>query len=170
MSGIMRARSRGFLGSEFNNFLYAPIGVDQHGENLSVVSALARLDLDPWKEAAKLAKLPGNLATQNLSALIVALQEIPSARQDPGKIAARLVALLPGTRNMEVTRTLAVGVPKTMVVSPPTFYVFLCAFAIMIAIQLMMHSVQPPASPPIPHVTSSILHSNSSLRTQVPPD
>jgi heme oxygenase len=31
---------------------------------VSVLSALARLDVDPWLEAAKLAQLPGETATQ----------------------------------------------------------------------------------------------------------
>ena len=43
------------LGSEFDDFLYAPIGEDRNGMLLSVLSALARLDIDPWQEAAKLA-------------------------------------------------------------------------------------------------------------------
>ena len=31
---------------------------------LSVLSALARLDIDPWQEAAQLAGLPGETATR----------------------------------------------------------------------------------------------------------
>src|SRR5271156_2665800 len=99
MTEIMRARSPGFLGPEFNDFLFAPIGADRNGGYLSVVSALARLDLDPWAEAAKLAKLPVEIATQKLSSL---LQEVPLARQDPGQIAARLVALLPRGLNAKI--------------------------------------------------------------------
>jgi len=41
-----------FLGEEFNPFLFAFIGTDRAGGQLSVVSALARLDLDAWAEAA----------------------------------------------------------------------------------------------------------------------
>jgi hypothetical protein len=41
------------LGPEFENFLFAPIGEDSNGMVLSVLSALARLDIDPWQEAAK---------------------------------------------------------------------------------------------------------------------
>jgi hypothetical protein len=47
------------LGSEFDNFLFASIGESRNGMLLSVLSALARLDLDPWQEAAELARLPG---------------------------------------------------------------------------------------------------------------
>ncbi len=80
MAEAMQARSAGFLGPEFNEFLFAPIGADRNGAYLSVVSALARLDLDPWAEAAKLAKLPIEIATQKLSSLIAALPDIPAAR------------------------------------------------------------------------------------------
>ena len=46
-------------GSEFNDFLFAPIGEDRNGMSVSVLSGLARTDVDPWKEAASLAQLPG---------------------------------------------------------------------------------------------------------------
>jgi hypothetical protein len=83
------------LGSEFDNFLFAPIREDGNGMLLSVISALARLGLDPWEEATNLAALPGEVATKRLVSLMVALPGGPSAHQDAGAIAARLNALLP---------------------------------------------------------------------------
>ena len=62
---------------------------------LSVLSALARLDVDPWEEADKLARLPGETATQRLASLIAGLPDWPSMHIDPRTIAARLIALLP---------------------------------------------------------------------------
>ena len=53
-----------FVGSQFNDFLYAPIGADRNEMPLSVLSALARLDIDPWKEAAELSELPTDTATR----------------------------------------------------------------------------------------------------------
>ena len=50
------------LGPEFNDFLFASIGADATGTYITVVSALARLDLDPWAEAAKLSRMPKTLA------------------------------------------------------------------------------------------------------------
>jgi hypothetical protein len=38
------------LGTEFDDFLFAPIGEDRNDMPLSVLSALARLDIDPWQE------------------------------------------------------------------------------------------------------------------------
>jgi hypothetical protein len=83
------------LGSEFDDFLLAPIGDDNNGMLLSVLSALARLDVDPWEEAAALARLPGDAATRKLTSLLAALPAGPSARPDSATIAARLIPLLP---------------------------------------------------------------------------
>jgi hypothetical protein len=53
--------------SEFNDFLFAPIGEQENETPLSVLSALARLDVDPWQEASRLAQLPKYQAIQDLS-------------------------------------------------------------------------------------------------------
>jgi hypothetical protein len=92
---MTRSASAFVFGSEFDDFLFAPIGEDRNGMLLSVLSALARLDVDPWQEAAELARLPGHVATQRMASLIAALPDWPSTQPDPGTIAARLVALLP---------------------------------------------------------------------------
>lgn len=63
---------------------------------LSVLSALARQDVDPWREAAQLARLPGVQATRRLSLRIEALPGRSSAVVDPAALAARLLKLLPG--------------------------------------------------------------------------
>jgi hypothetical protein len=83
------------LGSEFDAFLFAPVGADGHGALLSVLSALARLNLDPWQEAAKLSLLPRDVATRRLASLIAVLPDEASAPMDCPTIAARLIALLP---------------------------------------------------------------------------
>jgi len=83
------------LGSEFNDFLFAPIGNDRNDMPLSVLSALARLDVDPWQEAAALARLPRETAAQRLASSIASLPEWSSAHLEHGTIAARLIALLP---------------------------------------------------------------------------
>jgi hypothetical protein len=46
------------LGREFDDFLFAPVGEDRNGTLLSVISALTRLDVDPWQEAVSLAHMP----------------------------------------------------------------------------------------------------------------
>ena len=83
------------LPREFDDFLYAPIGAEGDGMVLSVLSALARLDLDPWREAANLARLPGETATERLASLVAKLPDGQSPHREPGSIAVRLIALLP---------------------------------------------------------------------------
>jgi hypothetical protein len=92
---MTRSASASLLASEFDSFLFAPIGEERNGMLLSVLSALARLDVDPWQEAAKLALLPAETATQRLASLITSLPDGSSIDRDPTTIAARLIALLP---------------------------------------------------------------------------
>lgn len=80
---------------EFDNFLYAVIGEDKHGMLLSVLSALARQNIDPWQEAAKLARLPVKIATCELASLIAALPIGQSPCLEFETTADRLIALLP---------------------------------------------------------------------------
>ncbi|MGB7100358.1 MAG: hypothetical protein WBD95_16555, partial [Xanthobacteraceae bacterium] len=68
--------------SEFDNFLFAMIGEDRNEMPLSVLSALARLDIDPWQEAAELARVPRETATQRLALSIAALPDGSSAHLD----------------------------------------------------------------------------------------
>ena len=62
---------------------------------LSVVSALARLGIDPWQEAARLSDLPRHLAAETMERLIGQLPGGRWNRSDSARIAARLVELLP---------------------------------------------------------------------------
>jgi hypothetical protein len=92
---MTRSASLSPLGPEFDAFLFAPIGEDRNGMRLSVLSALARLDVDPWQQAGELAQLPRETATQKLASLIASLPDGPSGHPDAGTIAVRLIALLP---------------------------------------------------------------------------
>ena len=47
------------IGPEFDEFLCAPIGADRNGTGLSVLSALARLNVDPCKKPRALRECPG---------------------------------------------------------------------------------------------------------------
>jgi hypothetical protein len=111
--GMSRSVCASLLGPEFDGFLYAPLGEERNGMPLSVLSALARLQVDPWQEATKLAGLPGAIATERLASLIVLVPNEPSLHRDPDAIAARLVALLPCRTNSDAAplKTL-IGVGK----------------------------------------------------------
>lgn len=92
----MGLRAKYSLGhSEFNEFLFASIGEEKTGSDLTVLSALARLGLDPWKEAARLTALPKEAATSALTATIARLPEGAWKASESRLIAVRLVDFLP---------------------------------------------------------------------------
>ena len=95
MAAVIRSSGTSALAPEFDNFLFAPIGEEQNGMALSVVSALARLNIDPWQEAVNLAQLPRITATRRLASLIATLPDRPRTHLDPEANAARLIAWLP---------------------------------------------------------------------------
>ena len=83
------------LRTDFDAFLFAPIGDDTNGMPLTLLSVLARLGIDPWEEAADLAQLPLEPALQRLtSRLEAAPNSRPASPADTVNIATRLIALL----------------------------------------------------------------------------
>jgi hypothetical protein len=97
------------LSPAFNDFLFATVCEERNETPLSVISALARLDLDPWSEAAELARLPADGAARRLSTLLAGVANLSSTLPDHETIAARLVALLPASANATVPLSLPEG-------------------------------------------------------------
>ena len=93
------------LGSEFDNFLYASIGDEPNGPLLSLASALARIGLDPWTEAASLARMPKERAKERLTSLIASLPVGSITSRPPEATAAQLVALLPRSGGVNISAT-----------------------------------------------------------------
>lgn len=91
--------------SQYNDFLFASIsldtgsagegGVESHGDDLTVLSALSRLDVDPWREAARLSDLSRDEAAGALAATLARLPDASWKAADAPANAARLVAMLP---------------------------------------------------------------------------
>lgn len=133
------------LGSEFDDFLFAPIRDDGNGMLLSVISALARLDLDPWQEATKLAGLPEETATQRLTSLIAALPEGLSSHLASRTIAARLIALLPRSAAPDVTWRRTPHSADDVKKLRTGAYLFAVFFIITLAAQWIVASQQPPS-------------------------
>lgn len=138
------------IGPEYNAFLYAAIGADANGTVLSVLSAMARMNLDPWQEARDLAELSAKAAARRLASLIAAVPGGPSDPDEPGMIAARLVKLLPSQ-----TRSILPPLPphkellglKAVVQSKTALYVVLGLIALVLA-TTWFRSRQPPSAPP----------------------
>ena len=130
------------LGSEFDAFLFAPVGEERNGMLLSVVSALARLDVDPWQEAAKLARLPAEAATRRLTSLLTALPDVVPPRRDPGTIAARLIGLLPHSAEPDRPPDPVGAGGKT---KSSTTFIWAILMMLFLAAQWIAATHQPPA-------------------------
>ena len=92
---MTKTHSLFLFGHEFDEFLSASIGEEENGMDLSVMSALARRNVDPWHEAARLSLLPRDVATQELCVMIAELRPGGPNRASPRSIAERLIAPLP---------------------------------------------------------------------------
>jgi hypothetical protein len=81
--------------SRYNDFLFAPICEDADGMRLSVLSALARMDVDPWEEATKLAAMPKAIAQSTLISTLELLSGRRWKSSEAELVAKRLIQLLP---------------------------------------------------------------------------
>ena len=131
------ATSPFFRDPSFDPFLFASVGEERNGMLLSVVSALARLDLDPWFEAASLSRLSASAATDRLTAL---LSSPPSSlvKAPVHATIVGLVKLLPKPAESESWSPSAVvrqTVTKKSKMSWPLSVYFILAFAMMWAAQ-----------------------------------
>lgn len=140
------------IGPEYNNFLYATIGAEANGSALSVLSAMARMNLDPWREAANLAELSAKAAAGRLSAMIATLPGAQAASDEPGAIAARLVKLLPqGRISAPLPQPSGLNLPPylqaiTKVLSAKSaLYVIVLLLALMLGVKWFGANRAPPA-------------------------
>jgi len=129
------------IGREFDEFLGAPIRDDVNGTTLSILSALARLDVDPWREATSLARMPREAAAERLTALIDALPREPASAIAWQTSAADLVALLPKSKTPNVRSSdeafAATGLREQQIVMA------FGAFAIMMLIVFAISALSP---------------------------
>ena len=128
---------------QFDGFLFALVGEDQKGMQVSVLSALARLGVDPRQEAQELAGLSENFARERLDALIARLPGVPSLIDDHRAIAERLIALLPQSAGVRTPT----GTPEasgSMEARIRIFAFALLAIAVLIG-QMLVSGQEPPA-------------------------
>jgi hypothetical protein len=133
------------LGPEFEPFLFAVVCNEGNGMPLTLVSVIARSGADPWKEAARIAKLPRDAALEVLARMI------PEGGADGAAIAARLFALLPVAR-----QKLFIPVVASKTVAPrwspvvPVIIALLLGLAIVSALMKTSHSDAGPHEAPAP--------------------
>lgn len=82
------------LRTDLNDFLFTTIADDPNGPHVTMLSVLARTGVDPWMEAAGLAALSRENATQKLVLLLAGVPNGPAPGDDTANLVARLVAQL----------------------------------------------------------------------------
>jgi hypothetical protein len=82
------------LESQYDAFLFASV-CETDEMTLSVLSVLARHDVDPWQEAARLAQLARDQAVNSLASKIWKSDSERWSAPEASILAARLIELLP---------------------------------------------------------------------------
>jgi hypothetical protein len=147
------------LGSEFDDFLFALIGEDRNGMPLSVVSMLARMELDPWVVAASLADLPAETAARKLAAWLDVLPDPTLKPAGPDSRATRLIALLPPRTNPNAPPPLAGTASVTAARRPALIKAILVAIYMILSlgIQFVIARREPPAGTELIHAPASAI-------------
>ncbi|OOY16183.1 hypothetical protein [Thioclava sp. DLFJ4-1] len=115
-------------------FLYASVGEDRNGSIVTVLSALARLDLDPWEVTAELVSSGREAAVSRLSTLLSRCRDVPALATENGEVARTLAPLLPDPAPAAVSFSDAMS--KGIVFSPGT--ILAAAVVIGILIQVFL--------------------------------
>jgi hypothetical protein len=144
---MARGASGSALGNQFDDFLFASVR-DDANQPLSVLSALARLDLDPWQMAAKLAALPKTAAAQTLASMFADLPDCPADRE---AVARHLVAFLPNQSGAQVAPTVPTA-PGSQPAAPSFGFMLICVVSVlaMLSVQIFLENRPSPAPAPEP--------------------
>jgi len=141
------------LRTDLNDFLFAPIARDVNGISLTVLSALARLGVDPWTEAADLADISRDSATEKLTMLLAGVPNGPSPGADTATLAAHLVALLHTLPKPRVS-TAAAALSRAAVTPQPRRVRLAIYYLFALIFMLVGHWVVTSTSAPTPAETS----------------
>jgi hypothetical protein len=83
------------LNARYEEFLFAQVCEETNGMRLSVLSALARMNVDPWEEATRLAAMPKAIAEKTLLSILDLVSGKSWKSPEAAAVVARLVRLLP---------------------------------------------------------------------------
>jgi hypothetical protein len=129
--------------SEYNAFLFAAVGEEAVGLPLTVLTALSRLGIDPWQEAARLADLPRDVAAHAFAATIAKLPEGDWKASDAETIAARLIGCLPTHSAPPIPSSPVGRVVRGTMKKNATVSTWLVWGALLVAVFLVMQYLQP---------------------------
>ena len=130
------------LRPDLDKFLFATVGDEINDVPLSMLSALTRIGVDPWKEAGRLSSLARPEAVEQLARLITEVpgrfRPLPEARA----IAGSLVGLLPRHDASRVsTAQIQIGsrFPKPRLPRASSFWVVCFVFAAAALLSALAH-------------------------------
>ncbi len=158
------------LSARYDDFLFAPVCEDANGMRLSVLSALARMNVDPWEEATRLAAMPKAIAEKTLLSILDLVSGKSWKSPEAAAIAARLVRLLPqpgeaGAANTAAgTANAATGPAKASAQRTNYWWVWL-GFWLVMSFMMPHHQAATPNAGAAPSESGAPLHVTSK-----PPD
>lgn len=124
---------------EMDRFLFASVGEEEKGIPLSVLSALARLGLDPRNEAARLSHLTSKAAASRLGRLLARLPNRPWTPSEIRRVASKLVELLPAAPVSGKNEQQATSAPNGKLSPTSLPRLILLALAGALAIGMVVH-------------------------------
>jgi len=157
------------LNTRYEDFLFAPVCEDANGMRLSVISALARTNVDPWEEATRLAAMPKAIAEKTLLSILDLVSGRSWKSPEAVAIVARLVRLLPQSgeaATMATTGTANAAPEIAKVLNLQKNYWWLWV-AMALAFSFMMPHHQA-ATSSTPAATSESGATSRSMSTQAP--
>jgi len=128
--------------SPVNPFLFAEVGLEASGVPLTVLSVLARLGEDPWRQAQNWASLSKETVIDQLADCIRQMPMVPDAIRDARITAKRLIQLLPTAQ--KTIHAMGESVTGTLPLRPHWVRVAILigAMGIGIAINVMLISAR----------------------------
>ena len=117
--------------SRYDGFLFAVICEELNGTQLTVLSALTRVDIDPWHEAARLSAMTEPIAKSRLIALLNQASGKSWSSTKIAAIAAQLIARLRSTNEKGGLTT-----NQVFAVNGRLLIVLLCWWSFTIAVAL----------------------------------
>jgi hypothetical protein len=139
--------------SDLNAFLFADVGMESNGSNLTILSILARLGQDPWAEGARWTKLPKVDAIACLARSIGKMPLSPETLANTTAIASRLIVLLPLQSRTPVR---GVGAAITPSVMPGWMPIAVLCVVVLISLALSITSAPVSLSGAAPQMAQTI--------------
>jgi len=95
--------------SRLNAYLLSNVGIQPKGTPLTVLSLMARMEVDPWEEAERLSSLPSELAVSWMTTAIGRSSLSPRKLRDTATLASLLIDRLHAHSNKRPSGTALTG-------------------------------------------------------------